>query len=200
MFRARLLLQLATRGTGPKGFSRDRAEEAELVPSRRQLVRMIVLPLLFGAGLKTGDIVLGQNFHVVEPGQVFRSAQLDGHALEERIEGCDRVIVVGTPLYRRKYENKDTGTGYVVAAEVDVISNRLLGTEQEKESVLPLLLEGDKKSALPPLLQGRVFADFRTERAYFTTTFDLILDLYGIAHTDTAVADLRESLRASGRP
>ena len=39
----------------------------------------------------------------------------------ERIEACDRVIVVGTPLYRKKYENKDTGTGYVVAAEVDVI-------------------------------------------------------------------------------
>jgi GTPase SAR1 family protein len=115
----------------------------------------------------------------------------------ERIEACDRVIVVGTPLYRRKYENKDTGTGYVVAAEVDVISNRLLGTEAEKESVLPLLLAGDKKSALPPLLQGRVFADFRNERAYFTTAFDLILDLYGIAHKDTAVADLRESLRGA---
>ena len=37
----------------------------------------------------------------------------------ERIEKCDRIVVVGTPLYRRKYENKDTSTGYVVAAEVD---------------------------------------------------------------------------------
>ncbi|HEY0173033.1 MAG TPA: TIR domain-containing protein [Pyrinomonadaceae bacterium] len=117
----------------------------------------------------------------------------------ERIEGCDRVIVVGTPLYRKKYENRETDTGYVVAAEVDMIANRLLGMEADKESVLPLLLKGDKKSALPPLLQGRVFADFRQERAYFTTAFDLILDLYGIAHKDTAVADLRESLRESGR-
>jgi hypothetical protein len=115
----------------------------------------------------------------------------------ERIERCDRVIVVGTPLYRKKYENREAGTGYVVAAEVDVISNRLLGTEEEKESVLPLLLAGDRKSALPPLLHGRVCADFRNERAYFATAFDLILDLYGIAHKDTAVADLRESLRES---
>jgi hypothetical protein len=108
--------------------------------------------------------------------------------------------VVGTPLYRKKYENKDTATGYVVAAEVDVISNRLLGTEAEKESVLPLLLAGDKRASLPPLLAGRVFADFRNERAYFATAFDLILDLYGIAHRDPAVADLRETLRESGRP
>jgi GTPase SAR1 family protein len=112
----------------------------------------------------------------------------------ERIEKCDLVIVVGTPLYRKKYENKDTTTGYVVAAEVDVISNRLLGTESQKATVLPLLLAGVKTSSLPPLLQGKVFADFRDERDYFITAFDLILSLYDIARNNTAVVDLRESL------
>ena len=115
----------------------------------------------------------------------------------ERIEKCDRVIVVGTPLYRKKYENKDTSTGYVVAAEVDLISNRLLGTEAQKETVLPLLLAGEKTASLPPLLHGRVHADFRDERAYFTIAFDLILSLYQIPLTDPAVADLRESLRGT---
>lgn len=113
----------------------------------------------------------------------------------ERIEKCDRIIVVGTPTYRRKYENKDTSTGYVVAAEVDLISNRLLGTEVQKESVMPALLAGEKNSSLPPLLHSRVFGDFRDERKYFITAFDLILDLYGITHNDPAVADLRRSLR-----
>jgi len=115
----------------------------------------------------------------------------------ERIERCDRVIMVGTPLYRKKYDNKDPSMGYVVAAEVDVISNRLLGTEAQKETVLPLLLAGQKTSSLPPLLHSRVFADFREEHAYFTTAFDLILDLYGISHGNSAVADLRESLQES---
>jgi GTPase SAR1 family protein len=115
----------------------------------------------------------------------------------ERIEQCDRVIVVGTPLYRKKYDNKDTNTGYVVAAEVDVISNRLLGTEAQKETVLPLLLAGQKTSSLPPLLHSRVFADFRDEHIYFIMAFDLILDLYEISHGNPAVADLRESLQES---
>ncbi|HWW75625.1 MAG TPA: toll/interleukin-1 receptor domain-containing protein [Pyrinomonadaceae bacterium] len=115
----------------------------------------------------------------------------------ERIEKCDRVIVVGTPLYRRKYENRETSTGYVVAAEVDVISNRLLGTEAQKESVLPLLLAGKKEASLPPLLHGRVFADFRDDRSYFITAFDLILSLYDIPPNHKAVADLRDSLRES---
>ena len=112
----------------------------------------------------------------------------------ERIEKCDRVIVVGTPLYRKKYENKDTSTGYVVAAEMDVISNRLLDTEAQKETVLPVLLAGEKPSSLPPLLHGRVYADSRDEQAYFMTVFDLIVSLYEIRPTDSAVADLRESL------
>ena len=113
----------------------------------------------------------------------------------ERIEKSDRIVMVGTPLYRRKYENKDTSTGYVVAAEVDLIANRLLGAEPQKESVLPLLLDGEKTASLPPLLHGRVYADFRDEFAYFTTAFDLILSLYQLPPNHPAVADLRESLR-----
>jgi small GTP-binding protein len=113
----------------------------------------------------------------------------------ERIEKSDRIVVVGTPLYRRKFEKKDSSTGYVVAAEVDVIANRLLGTEMQKESVLPLLLDSEKTASLPPLLHGRVYADFRDESAYFTTAFDLILSLYQLPPNHPAVADLRESLR-----
>ena len=113
----------------------------------------------------------------------------------ERIAKSDRIVMVGTPLYLRKYENKDTSTGYVVAAEVDLINNRLLGTEPQKRSVLPLLLAGNKTESLPPLLQGRVHGDFHEEETYFAKAFDLILDLYDISHQHPAVADLRESLR-----
>jgi len=113
----------------------------------------------------------------------------------ERIEKSDRIIMIGTPLYRRKYENKDQKTGYVVAAEIDLINNRLLGTEPQKQSVLPLLLDGEKTVSLPPLVQGRVYADFRNELAYFTTAFDLILSLYQLTPNDAVVAELRKSLR-----
>jgi small GTP-binding protein len=113
----------------------------------------------------------------------------------DRIEKSDRIVVVGSPLYRQKYENKDADTGYVVAAEVDLINNRLLGTELQKQSVLPLLLDGEKTMSLPPLLQGRVYADFRDELAYFQTAFDLILSLYQLSPNHSVVADLRESLR-----
>jgi GTPase SAR1 family protein len=115
----------------------------------------------------------------------------------DRVLKCDRVIVVGTPLYREKYDNGNPMRGFVLAAEGDLIGKRMLGTEAGKETVLPALLAGTEESSFPPLLQGRVYADFRNERAYFTTAFDLILDIYGIVHSNLAVADLRESLSDS---
>ena len=86
----------------------------------------------------------------------------------ERVAKTDRVIVVGTPLYRKKYDNNEPMGGFVVAAEGDLIGKRMIGTEAGKESVLPVLLEGTEESAFPLLLQGRVYADFRKSEAYFS--------------------------------
>jgi hypothetical protein len=101
------------------------------------------------------------------------------------------IIPVGTPLYFKKFKNKVSSAGSVVAAEVGLISQRLMGTDAEKDTVMPVLLAGEQKSSLPPLMWDQVYRDFRNERAYFITAFDLILDLYVIAHNHTAVRDLR---------
>jgi small GTP-binding protein len=153
------------------------------VPEQERWVEKRLAPDLQKAGIK---IVLDR----------WHNAQIGASVSRfvERIEKSDRIVMVGTPAYRRKYENKDTSTGYVVAAEVDLINNRLLGTEAQKRSVLPLLLDGEKTSSLPPLLHGRVYADFRDEIAYFATAFDLILSVYQLPPNDPVVTDLRESL------
>jgi small GTP-binding protein len=113
----------------------------------------------------------------------------------ERIEECEHVIVIGTPLYRQKVKNVASDKGSVAAAEWDLAGIRLLGTENQKQTVLPVLLAGEKSESFPPLLRGKVYADFRVEDEYFAKAFDLILAVYDIPHQDPAVADLRESLR-----
>jgi hypothetical protein len=112
-----------------------------------------------------------------------------------RVSECELVVAVGTPLYRQKYENKLSSTGTVVAAEVDLINQRLIGTENEKRSVLPVLLDGDAPMSLPPLLRGRVYADFRRPVDYFANLFDLLLTIEGVPFDDEAVIDLRNALR-----
>lgn len=115
----------------------------------------------------------------------------------ERIDECDYVIVVGTPLYRKKAKNVVSKKGSVVAAEWDLAGMRLLAAEADKRTVMPVLLAGSETEALPPLLRGNVYADFRDERAYFAAAFDLILSIYNIPFNHQAVADLREKLRES---
>jgi GTPase SAR1 family protein len=112
----------------------------------------------------------------------------------DQISRCDRILVVGTPLYLKKYENRMSETGSVVAAEMDLVSDRMLGTEADKESVVPLLLSGNERSSLPPSLRRRVYADFRDEGAYFSTAFDLMVSLYGIDFSHPAVTSWRRSL------
>ena len=80
-------------------------------------------------------------------------------------------------------------------AEMDLINERLLGTEQEKQSVIGLLLDGKPGESLPPLLRGRTYGDFRHEDDYFPVAFDLMLSLYGIGFTDPGIAEWRQRLR-----
>jgi hypothetical protein len=101
--------------------------------------------------------------------------------------------VVGTPLYRTKYDNGELRGPFVVAAEGDLIAKRMLGSEADKESVMPVLLDGTSQSSFPPLLQGRVYADFRVTQRYLPTVFDLIVSLYQISSHEL-VRELRNEL------
>jgi hypothetical protein len=112
------------------------------------------------------------------------------------IPECSVVIAVGTPLYLEKFKNKTSEAGNIVAAEVDLINQRLLGTEEEKQTVLPVLLEGVPRFSLPALMWDRVHKDFRNQSEYFSSIFELILDIYGITHTEHAVLDLLATLRS----
>ncbi len=109
----------------------------------------------------------------------------------ERVERADRIVVVGTPLYRTKYDNDRPMSGFVLAAEGDLVGKRMIGTESRKQTVLPVILEGSEETALPPLLQGRVYGDFRNPGQYFMVAFDLILSVHGILPRNPIVTELR---------
>jgi|GEM_PF-896353 len=116
-----------------------------------------------------------------------------------RIQQSKFIVVVGTPSYYEKYENKLARSGYVVAAEVDLINDRLMGTEEQKASVLPVLLESDERTSFPPLMHRRVYGDFRQESMYFVTLFDLLLTLYQVPFEHRMVQDVRANLREEAR-
>jgi hypothetical protein len=118
----------------------------------------------------------------------------------DRLEKIDRIVVVGTKAYRRKYDNEDPDSGTVVAAECAQINKRMRGPEKQKATVIPVLLEGTQDTALPPSLHDQVASDFRKVDDYFVTAFELLLSLYQLSANEPAMADLRESLRDERLP
>jgi WD40 repeat protein len=113
----------------------------------------------------------------------------------QKISEVGFVVTVGTPRYKNKFENKDENKGYVVAAEFDLISDRLLGSEKSKRTVLPILLDGDVEGSFPPLLYRRKYADFRDEKNYFEQLFELIITLHQIPSDEDIVQELIFSLK-----
>ena len=113
----------------------------------------------------------------------------------DRASQADKVLIVGTRRYLSKYENRDPSAGTVVAAEMDQVSARLLGTETQKQTVIPLLLEGEKETAFPPALTTRVYSDFRNEDRYFEVALELLLSLYDIGPRDAAAVHWKRQLQ-----
>jgi hypothetical protein len=111
------------------------------------------------------------------------------------INSSEFILVVGTPLYRQKYETRLASTGSMVHDEIELINQRLLGTEAQKSTVLPLLLEGDEKQSFPTPLHGRIYSDFQQERFYFVNLFNLVLILYHISPQDPILGELRKFIQ-----
>jgi small GTP-binding protein len=108
---------------------------------------------------------------------------------------ADSILVVGTPAYLAKYENEVSATGSVVAAEIDLVNQRMLGSEERKRTVLPVLRVGTAETSLPPLLRGRTRGDMTTEERYLPALFDLLVSLYDLSYENPVLAELRRELR-----
>jgi hypothetical protein len=112
----------------------------------------------------------------------------------DRLEKVHRIIVVGTVAYRKKYDNEESDSGTVVAAECAQINTRMRGSEELKKTIIPILLEGDSAQSFPPCLSDRVYSDFRNPESYFEKALELLLSLYLIPPQDPIANELRDSL------
>jgi hypothetical protein len=102
------------------------------------------------------------------------------------MDDCDYVIVVGTPDYLTKYKSGE----HVVSAEMDVIHNRLLASEDDKKTVLPVLLAGKPQTSFPPSLRSRVHASFVRDEDYFPNLVWLLLTMYRIPADDAVAVEI----------
>jgi protein tyrosine phosphatase (PTP) superfamily phosphohydrolase (DUF442 family) len=110
---------------------------------RRRIAWLVVAVVLLPVALKAGDVVIGENYHTVVAGELYRSAQLSGPHLERHIraEGIRTVINLRGPNAGRDwYDDEVAVCEQMGVRHIDVrISARELPPPAEAAALMSAL-------------------------------------------------------------
>jgi hypothetical protein len=100
------------------------------------------------------------------------------HFMEKSVRENDYVLIICTPTYKSKSDNRVGGVGY----EGDIMTGEVHQSSNHRKFI-PILKIGTKETALPSWLQGKYFIDF-SNAAHFENNYeDLITTLFKARET-----------------
>lgn len=91
------------------------------------------------------------------------------HFMDKSVRENDYVLIICTPKYKNKSEERIGGVGY----EGDIMTAEVLQNSNHRKFI-PILKSGTKESALPTWLKGKYFVDLSSDD-HFTNNFDDLL-------------------------
>ena len=94
--------------------------------------------------------------------------------MERSVRESDRVLVVCTETYKRRFDNREGGAGY----EGHIISGEIVN-EVGRNKFIPVLRNGDWRTALPTALSGIYGVDLRNDSS--EEYRKLIENLHGVS-------------------
>ena len=94
--------------------------------------------------------------------------------MEQSITNSDYVLVICTPTYKNKSDNRTGGVGY----EGHIISGELFTKEAERKFI-PIIRKGTAYTAIPVCMMGKLGIDLTDGTHYDDNYNDLITTLYG---------------------
>ena len=83
------------------------------------------------------------------------------HFMEDAIASSDKVLIIATPEYKRKADNRIRGVGY----ETSLITDDLV-TDQNRIKFIPIIRKGSKETSFPRFLGSRKGADMTDDDRY----------------------------------
>lgn len=86
--------------------------------------------------------------------------------MEKSVRDNDYVLIICTPKYKIKSENRIGGVGY----EGDIMTSEVLQNSNHRKFI-PILKLGSKETSIPSWLQGKYFIDLSNEK-HFTENFE----------------------------
>ena len=100
------------------------------------------------------------------------------HFMEKSVRDNDYVLIICTPKYKSKSENRVGGVGY----EGDIMTAEVLQSSNHRKFI-PILKEGTKDTAIPSWLQGKYYVDLSNEAHYDNNYSDLTTTLLNARET-----------------
>lgn len=95
--------------------------------------------------------------------------------MEESITNADYVLIICTPTYKKKSDERKGGVGY----EGHIISGELFSRGNERKFI-PVIRKGSAKTSIPNSLLAKLGIDLIDGKQYEDSYKDLITTLYGI--------------------
>ena len=102
--------------------------------------------------------------YYLKPGRNFHTF------MEKGISASDKVIIVFTPNYKVKADNRKGGVG----KEYSIINAQLYKEQAENERVVPILRRGEREESIPDFITQYIDIDFRNDDLYKNSFNDLV--------------------------
>lgn len=97
------------------------------------------------------------------------------HFMEQSITAADYVLIICTPLYKEKADNRKGGVGY----EGHIITEELYSKGNERKFI-PVIRKGSFNDAMPTFLAGKLGIDLKDSIHFDNNYRDLITTIYGV--------------------
>lgn len=97
------------------------------------------------------------------------------HFMERAIRDSDFVLIVCTPSYKSKSDDRSGGVGF----EGNIIGGEVLSGVSDRKFV-PILREGEWRAAAPSWLRGKIFIDLRGDPYPEQNYEQLLSAIYGV--------------------
>lgn len=86
--------------------------------------------------------------------------------MEQSITVADKVIVIFTPGYKKKADNREGGVGY----EYSIMTSDLYNNQTVNTKIIPVLVAGNRASSIPSFMQQYIHIDL-SETSNFETGY-----------------------------
>ncbi|WP_303317879.1 toll/interleukin-1 receptor domain-containing protein [Flavivirga abyssicola] len=94
--------------------------------------------------------------------------------MESSIEKADKVLVILTPNYKLKAENRSKGVGY----ETSMISQEIFQSPISTVKFIPILREGSLATSTPKFLKSKIYHEMVDDSKYINKLYELSQIIY----------------------